>query len=415
MGATTNDSHIQRLWGTKGAAQMAGNGLELRLGGAGHSPMHQVRPSLDTLGELAAKTGHGGADFWVLYYFARQLLEGTPAPWDLYPACNVTIPGIQAYRSSLRDGEPQPCPDFRDPKVRAAYRDDDWRQDHLDPQEWAFPRARRDELTAVFSTTMSDLIRHALAVRAVTDWAAVIDDTVADENLVKSMDAVIDGFADIKAAYAQARRTIDAHPKANAARVLREMLEDIGQEARVLAPDFLPWVKRLRARLVRQLHLAPRQRIRDYEATTLQPKPRTMRLAERPVQGLTFRPAPYRPAEGYTDIREFHGGGNGMVYVRGRITLKRGGKGGLLYGADGPVKVWVNGRLAACEPEATTPLFPLRYRTTATWRKGRNEVLFALDSNKAEAWGVGAEVELAPLADAKPSVTRKRTTRARRA
>jgi GTP-binding protein len=27
---------------------------------------------------MAAKTGHGGGDFWVLYYFVRQILEGEP-------------------------------------------------------------------------------------------------------------------------------------------------------------------------------------------------------------------------------------------------------------------------------------------------------------------------------------------------
>src|SRR4030067_183000 len=49
MGATTNDSHVQRIWGTLGSADQncSGGGLQLRLGGAGGSPKFQVQPKWD--------------------------------------------------------------------------------------------------------------------------------------------------------------------------------------------------------------------------------------------------------------------------------------------------------------------------------------------------------------------------------
>ena len=61
MGATANDTHVQRLWGTRGAAELGvGKGMQLRLGASGGSPKFEVTPSWDALGELAASTGHGG-------------------------------------------------------------------------------------------------------------------------------------------------------------------------------------------------------------------------------------------------------------------------------------------------------------------------------------------------------------------
>ena len=67
--------------------------------------------------------------------------------------------------------------------------------------------------------------------------------------LLDTVDRFIKNYPALKAAYGQARRTIDAHPDAPAARVLREMLEEVGEEREALAPAFLPWVKRLRTRI----------------------------------------------------------------------------------------------------------------------------------------------------------------------
>jgi hypothetical protein len=52
--------------------------------------------------------------------------------------------------------------------------------------------------------------------------------------------------------------------------------------------------------------------------------------------------------------------------------------------------VWINGRVADCRPDATTPAVDAQYRAPVAWRKGRNEIVFALATNRGYAWGVYA-------------------------
>jgi hypothetical protein len=61
---------------------------------------------------------------------------------------------------------------------------------------------------------------------------------------------------------------------------------------------------------------------------------------------------------------------------------------GIRYGADGPVKVWVNSTEVDCRPGATTPAKVDEYHAAATWRQGDNTIVFAVDSDDGEAWGV---------------------------
>ncbi|MCX5758139.1 MAG: hypothetical protein NTU83_06465, partial [Candidatus Hydrogenedentes bacterium] len=152
MGGTTNDVHTFRYWGTRGAAE-ATDRLFLRLGGTGESPKLEVKTDWGELTSLAEKTGHGGGDFWVLYYFARQILEGTPAPFDIYSAADVTIPGILAYRSSVNGGQPYDVPNFRKKKERDRYRNDHDAQPRFDPNSVCFPKSAdkfaHDRLTPI--------------------------------------------------------------------------------------------------------------------------------------------------------------------------------------------------------------------------------------------------------------------------
>ena len=239
MGVTTNDSHVQRLWGTRGAAEVnVGEGLKLRLGGSGNSPKLAVKPAEDELDRLANSTGHGGGDFWVLYYFARQILSGEPAPFDVYAAADVTIPGIQAVRSALAGGQPMAVPDLRDPAQREKYRHDTWAQEPYDTRHGLFPREADRTQTGRFSTTMADLIRYSLLYRQWADWSAVAGDLVDPARLSEMRQALAAELPEVRRSYAAARALIDAYPGSDGARVLREMLEDVGGEKRVLAPGF---------------------------------------------------------------------------------------------------------------------------------------------------------------------------------
>jgi hypothetical protein len=133
--------------------------------------------------------------------------------------------------------------------------------------------------------------------------------------------------------------------------------------------------------------------IRSWRATALVKAPRSIRAAGPPPDCLTFVPVAIQEGSGLVDIRRMHQGADGLVYVRGEVELKAGGRGRFLFGADGPVKVWVNGREAACEPKATNPAVEDSYACPAAWKKGKNTVLFALATNAGRAWGVVGRCE----------------------
>ena len=231
MGATTSDTHQQRLWGTLGAAELVDGQLRLRLGAAGGAPKFAVEPSWDELGELAASTGHGGGDFWILYYFARQIIEGNPAPFDIYRAADCTIPGIQAYRSSVQGGQPCEVPDFRDLEQRARFRDDDFAQPRFDTREGLFPEERDEELIGQFALTMRDLIGASTAYRAYRDWRQVLDEMAEPARFLEVIEQLVEQLPRLVEVEQLARRMVSAYPGSPAARVLGEMLELLGDEA----------------------------------------------------------------------------------------------------------------------------------------------------------------------------------------
>jgi hypothetical protein len=234
MGAATHDSHSQRIWGTLGAYTIDHDGVRLRLGASGQSPLLNVTPEWEGLGQLAAGTGHGGGDFWTLYYFAREIFSGEKGPFDIYGGCDVTIPGIQALRSQREGGKPMEVPDFRKKADRDRYRNDDWQQERYDVKRGVFGGREVSGQAARFSSVMKDLVICAPVYRAYADW----------KKLLESCDKLV-------ATYRDARAIVNAHPKSDGAQVLREMLE-VGGEQKVLAPTFLKALKREVAALARK-------------------------------------------------------------------------------------------------------------------------------------------------------------------
>ena len=389
MGATTNDSHVQRIWGTRGAAEInVGKNLQLRLGASGGSPKFEVTPHWDALGEMAASTGHGGGDFWVLYYFARQILQGNPAPFDIYSAADVTIPGIQALRSAVQGGEPMAVPDFRDPAQRQQYRNDDWQQPRYDTRKGVFPVEADLSITQQFAATMTELIRYSLSYRAYADWAKVEADLIDPERLADLLEGLIAIYPQLQESYASARKLIDAYPASDGARVLREMLQDIGDEATVMAPGFLDELRR-RQQALRQKYPFTRMLFTQFVASALLPVA-DVRTVAKPRASLKLAPVPYDAPGDFADVRTCHGGKDGLLIIRSTIELEHESKGQLRFGADGPVKVWLNGKAVACEPTATNPATHGEYGCKVTWKPGPNTVTFALYTNKGNAWGVNA-------------------------
>jgi hypothetical protein len=387
MGCTTNDSHMQRLWGTLGAAEInCGKGLQLRLGASGGSPKLEVNPALDELGALAAKTGHGGGDFWVLYYFARQILTGEAAPFDVYGACDVTIPGLLAFRSSCEGGKPYDVPDFRKKTDRNAWRGDDWAQKRYDVRKGCFPAGADPALTGRFSGVMKDLIRLSTAYRAFADWERVRGDLTNPGSVLALCAKVADNLDGMLETYGWARKIADAYPASDGARVLREMLE-VGCEAEVMKPGFKAALRRTLAALIRKYGEAS-QSFGKAEMSALQPAVRDVRRAVPPGRGVKWMPAPWFVEAKLIDIRQAHGGKDGLVYIRGKIKQAKPGPGELLVGSDGPFRLWLNGKPVGAVTAKSNPATPDEFRYPVKWKKGVNTVLAAQLTNKGNAWGM---------------------------
>jgi len=84
--------------------------------------------SYDPIHEFADKTegfGHGGSDFYSMYYFVERLKGNLDADIiDVYEAMDMFLPGMFAYRSILDGGVPKEIPNLRDKAVRDLWRND---------------------------------------------------------------------------------------------------------------------------------------------------------------------------------------------------------------------------------------------------------------------------------------------------
>ena len=95
----------------------------------------------------ALRAGHGGGDFFTNYHFAEAIRTGTPPYLDVYRALDMTLAGIQAWRSVLSDGAPVEIPDLRKESVRRKYADDHWSPDPTRPQKDRPPCSILGEIT----------------------------------------------------------------------------------------------------------------------------------------------------------------------------------------------------------------------------------------------------------------------------
>ncbi len=75
---------------------------------------------------MAKKAGHGGGDFFTSYDFAQAIRRNEQPYFNVYRGLDMTLVGIQGWRSCLANGAPFEVPDFRDESVRKNYQDDDW-------------------------------------------------------------------------------------------------------------------------------------------------------------------------------------------------------------------------------------------------------------------------------------------------
>ena len=232
MGSTTLDCHNgMRFWGTKAAAESREPGkLNICCGAFGGGLLMDVEPEIDELAKLAADAAHGGGDFWELYYFAREILTGEPAPGNIYASCDVTMTGIMAIRSEKQGGKSIRIPDMRNPGDRELCRYDC--EDELPfHHEHIFPEGHDPAVTGEFSTVMTKLfpiLPGGLNVfNAAINGIRLYDNIKNDKakfDLLKCLNTALKELPEIAENCRKAERIRDAYPDCIAGKMLTEML-----------------------------------------------------------------------------------------------------------------------------------------------------------------------------------------------
>ena len=111
-------------------------------GGYETGSLNAVFPRHAPEGEVAG-FGHGGSDFFSMYYFIKRILGDADADTiDVYEALDMFLPGLFAYRSVMAGGIPLEIPNLRDKAER-----DKWRSDTTCTD----PKAAGDMLLPTFS------------------------------------------------------------------------------------------------------------------------------------------------------------------------------------------------------------------------------------------------------------------------
>ncbi|MCC6444718.1 MAG: Gfo/Idh/MocA family oxidoreductase [Armatimonadetes bacterium] len=96
-------------------------------------------PDFPVHADLARRAGHGGGDFFTNYFFAEAIRKNEQPYLDVYRGLEMTLVGIQGWRSCLENGAPFEIPDFRREEVRKRYENDDWSpfpEDRRPGQPW---------------------------------------------------------------------------------------------------------------------------------------------------------------------------------------------------------------------------------------------------------------------------------------
>ena len=385
MGATTNDSHQQRIWGTNAAAEMLHGKLNVRVGATGGGVVLDVKPSWDDLGELAAKTGHGGGDFWVLYYFARNILFGEPGPFEIYKACDCTIPGILAYRSAVENGKAYDVPDFRDPQQRAAWRNDNFDQPKLDHRTALFPKNQDTSVTLHFSETMRNLIKTSVLYRAYRDAKQIMADLNNPSAVGEAAERLLPELPLLQASQRMAKKIIARQPGSLGAQVLQEML-DLSEPAVSGKAAFAAMLRKERGQLERKADdkwVSPY--VMDWRVGKLLKKSAGGLAASRAVTIETAKILTTKA--GFLNMHPLFDKRDGIAYAECKVRVRQAGEWEIRLGHDGGAKLFVDRQPVAQQLERRNPGTPDRTVARVKLSKGVHTLQVALDTDHGQGWG----------------------------
>ena len=132
QGAFRTHSMITRLQCTKGAVEQDRGDDRITVWHEGRDRGDQPKfrsymPEWPAeFASQAAAAGHGGGDFWVMYYFAEALKKGEQPYLNVYRACAMSAVGILAWKSAWNGGACYDVPKFDDEEDRKKYENDYW-------------------------------------------------------------------------------------------------------------------------------------------------------------------------------------------------------------------------------------------------------------------------------------------------
>jgi hypothetical protein len=235
------------------------------------------------------------------------------------------------------------------------------------------------------------LLRFANCIRNLpTDQRRVESGFLKPEDFVMQLDRMDREWLEFQNNLERVRVMVVNDPQSDTALYLESVLKRLEQEgvtAQARRDEIVALKEDFRRKYLESMRLT------RFDVSSLFPPPADIRSVSLPPADTTFVPGTALESVGLCDVRPVHGGRHGLVYVRLTHVRQQAGVGSLLYGADGPVKVWVNGREAGCQPEATNPAMPGRYQANVEWRAGENMIVFALLTQHGCAWGVFAAVD----------------------
>ncbi len=108
--------------------------------------------------------------------------------------------------------------------------------------------------------------------------------------------------------------------------------------------------------------------------------------------GLTERTFPADFCDLHVEIAR-HGGRDELVWFACRFSCPEAMKLALVFGYDGPLKAWVDGRPVFHDPNGVNPASLDKARAIITASPGEHEALIALGTNQGNAWGLYLHLE----------------------